>query len=189
MSQEEAEKKDELVDTGEGSTAESEVADTDATAENSWPEDDGLTDSGLLLKQEQEKYLRLYSEFENFRKRTARERIEMLQLAEKDVILSVLPLLDDFERAIKAGAPDGTDASKVLEGFELIYKKFVSAMETRGLKAMNATAQQFDVELHEAVTKIPAPTPELSGKVVDEVEKGYMLNDKVIRFAKVVVGE
>lgn len=142
-----------------------------------------------LLAEEKERYLRLYSEFDNFKKRSARERMEFLQVATKDVILSMLSVLDDMERALKASENLDGEAKKNVEGFELIYKKMLSALESRGLKAIVSMGKDFDVELHEAVTKIAAPSPDLKGKVVDELEKGYSLNDKVIRFAKVVIGE
>jgi len=140
------------------------------------------------LQVEKDKYLRLYSEFENFRRRTTKERLEWMQTASKDVILNVLPIIDDMERALKSMETANDISKTAIEGMELIYKKLYSIMEKTGLKPMNAQGQPFDPELHEAITQFPAPTPDLVGKVVDEVEKGYLLHDKVIRFAKVVVG-
>lgn len=136
---------------------------------------------------EREKYIRLYSEFENFRRRTAKERLDLIQNASKDIIESLLPVVDDMERAIKA--LQGSEENKsALEGMDLVYKKFYGILERKGLKPMVAVGETFDAEIHEAVTQFAAPSPELVGKVIDEVEKGYYLNDKVVRFAKVIVG-
>lgn len=135
---------------------------------------------------EKEKYLRLYSEFENFRRRTNKERIDLMQNASKDIVKELLPIIDDMERGIKALKDVGNDSA--IEGMELIYKKLYSTLEKKGLKPMVSVGEVFDSELHEAVTQFAAPTPEMKGKVIDEIEKGYFLNDKVLRFAKVVVG-
>jgi molecular chaperone GrpE len=143
------------------------------------------------LKQEvadlKDKYIRLYSDFENFRKRTAKEKLELLSNASEDVIKTVLPVIDDLERALKA-IGDAEENKAMREGVELVYQKFKKTLESKGLKVMVSIGAPFDVELHEAITQIPAPSEELKGKVVDEIEKGYFLNDKVIRFAKVVIG-
>ncbi len=129
--------------------------------------------------------LRLYAEFENFRRRNARERLDLLASAGEKVIKSVLPVLDDFERALKA-LGEGPER----QGLELIQHKLVAALRAEGLKPMDSTqGQRFDVERMEAITNIPAPTPDLVGCVVDELEKGYLLGDKIIRYAKVVVGQ
>lgn len=143
--------------------------------------------AGSDIQQEKEKYLRLYSEFENFRRRTTKEKLEMIQNASKDLVVDLLPLVDDFERALKAMKSSGNEAA--VEGMELIYKKMLHTLEKRGLKAMVSAGEVFDTELHEAVTQFDAPSEDLKGKVIDELEKGYYLNDKVIRFAKVVVGK
>jgi molecular chaperone GrpE len=145
------------------------------------------------LKQEvgefKDKYLRLYSEFDNFRKRSIKEKSEFLKSANKDLILSLLPVIDDLERAEKAFDPEKSQVSQLKEGYDLIFNKLRKALEKAGLQAIeNTKGQAFDVELHEAVTQFPAPSDDLKGKVVDELEKGYRLDDKVIRFAKVVVG-
>lgn len=134
-----------------------------------------------------DKYLRIYSEFDNFRKRTAKERVELLNMAGADVIKSLLPVVDDFERAIRNNEK-ATDVASVNEGINLIAQKLRSILNKSGLTPIESIGQPFDVDQHEAITNIPAPTPDLKGKVVDEVEKGYTLNGKVIRFAKVVVG-
>lgn len=133
------------------------------------------------------KYLRLYAEFDNFKRRTAKERVELLQSAGKDVIVDLLPLLDDFDRALKV-METATDVASVKEGVSLIHQKTKNILSQKGLKEMESKNMPFDVDLHEAITSVPAPTDELKGKIIDEVEKGYFLNDKVIRFAKVVVG-
>lgn len=138
------------------------------------------------VQSEKEKYLRLYSEFENFRRRTTKERLEWMQNASKDMIEAVLPVVDDMERALNALKNSGDTAAS--EGMELIFKKLYGILERKGLKPMNAKGEDFNPDLHEAVTQFAAPAPELVGKVIDEVEKGYFLNDKVLRFAKVVVG-
>lgn len=134
-----------------------------------------------------DKYIRLYAEFDNFKRRTALERRELLQTAGKDVIVSLLGVIDDFERAGKA-METATEVKAVKEGIELVHHKFKNTLEQKGLKAMDAKGQVFDADIHEAITSIPAPSDDLKGKVIDEVEKGYLLNEKVIRFAKVVVG-
>ncbi|MDF3078561.1 MAG: nucleotide exchange factor GrpE [Sphingobacteriaceae bacterium] len=138
-------------------------------------------------KEANDKYLRLYAEFDNFRRRTSKERIDLLQTAGKDVIVSMLPVIDDFERALKS-METATDVDAVKEGINLVNNKLKNILQQQGLKSMDAKGQVFDADIHEAITNIPAPTDELKGKVIDEVEKGYYLNDKVIRFAKVVVG-
>jgi molecular chaperone GrpE len=138
------------------------------------------------LKEANDKYLRLYAEFDNFRRRTTKERQEQLLTAGKDVIISMLPVLDDFERALKA-METATDVIPVKEGVALVQNKLKHILTAKGLKEMNTKGEPFDAEVHEAITNIPAGDAQ-KGKVVDELEKGYFLNDKVIRFAKVVVG-
>jgi molecular chaperone GrpE len=142
-----------------------------------------------LLAEEKDKYLRLYSEFDNFRRRSSKERIELMQTAGKDVIVQLLGVMDDFERALTLTANLESTAKASLEGMELIYKKLSSILEARGLKPIEARGKPFDVEFHEAITRFPAPSEDQKGLVIDEVEKGYTLNGHVIRFAKVVVGE
>ncbi|WP_442588502.1 nucleotide exchange factor GrpE [Pedobacter sp. AW31-3R] len=134
-----------------------------------------------------DKYLRLFAEFDNFKRRTQKERVELLQTAGKDVIISMLPVLDDFDRANKA-TENATDIAAIREGIQLVHSKLKSILSQKGLKEMESINTVFDTDNHEAITKIPAPNEELKGKVIDELEKGYTLNDKVIRFAKVVVG-
>ncbi|MBV9987505.1 MAG: nucleotide exchange factor GrpE [Chitinophagaceae bacterium] len=140
------------------------------------------------LKEQKDKYIRLMAEFDNFRRRTARERLDLIQTAGKDVIVSLLDVLDDVDRAEKQ-LQSSDDLAAQKEGVQLVFNKLRSALQSRGVKPMESLNTEFDVEKHEAITEIPAPTPELKGKVVDEVVKGYYLNDKLIRFAKVVVGK
>lgn len=134
-----------------------------------------------------EKYLRLYSEFDNYRKRTAKEKIEWIKSAGEDIFKSVLTVLDDFERAIKLNA-EATDIKAVNEGVNLIYNKLKNSLTQKGLEEMKAVGTEFNTDLHEAITNVPAPSEDLKGKVIEEMEKGYLLNGKVIRYAKVIVG-
>lgn len=138
------------------------------------------------LEESKDKYLRLFAEFDNFKKRSVKERFELMKSAAQETLSSLLPVLDDFDRA-KKSSENGTEVFS--EGMQLLYNKLFSTLEQKGLKPMDSTGNDFDSELHEAITEIPAPTPELKGKVVDTVEKGYLLNEKIIRHAKVVVGK
>jgi len=136
----------------------------------------------------EDKYLRLVAEFDNYRKRTVRERIELLALANEDLLTGILPILDDMERAVKA-MQTTDDLTAVRDGVLLIQDKLVKYLENRGLKIFDATGKELNTDEHEAVTKIPAPSAEQKGKVIDVIQHGYTLNGKVIRYAKVVVGE
>jgi len=139
------------------------------------------------IQQLNDKYLRLYAEFDNYKRRTQKERVELLQTAGKDVIVSLLPVLDDFDRALKA-METATDVAPVKEGILLVSTKLKNTLAQKGLKDVESIHKDFDTDFHEAITNVPAPNDDLRGKVIDEVEKGYTLNDNVIRFAKVVVG-
>lgn len=134
-----------------------------------------------------DKYLRLYSEFDNFRKRTAKEKIELIQTGGEDVFKSILPVMDDFERAIKSNA-ETTDVKAVNDGVNLIFHKLKSTLTNKGLEEMKSLGEVFNPDIHEAITNIPSPSEDQKGKVLDELEKGYSLNGKIIRFAKVVIG-
>src|SRR6056297_7431 len=134
------------------------------------------------------KFMRLAAEFDNFKKRTARERIDLLQNAAKDTIADLLPILDDFDRAKKL-SDDPSSEEAFSDGVELVYQKLHSTLKKKGLQSMDSDGEVFDVELHEALTEVPAPSKGMKGKVVDTIEKGYFLNDKIIRHAKVVVGK
>ncbi|WP_376749804.1 nucleotide exchange factor GrpE [Chryseobacterium culicis] len=140
-----------------------------------------------LLAEEKDRYIRLYAEFENYKKRTSKEKMEFFQYANQEMMVSMLGVLDDFERALKEIAKNGNPAD--LQGVELIYQKFKNKLAEKGLKTMEVKAgDSFDVDFHEAITQIPAPSEDLKGKIVDVIETGYTLGDKVIRFAKVVTG-
>lgn len=150
--------------------------------------DETLQKLSAELAEANDKYLRLYAEFDNFKRRTSKERMELLQTAGKEVMISLLPVLDDFERALKA-METATEINAVKEGVALVQHKLKNILNQQGLKEMEAKGKTFDADLHEAITNIPAPSEDLKGKNIDELEKGYYLNDKVIRFAKVVVGQ
>ena len=154
------------------------------------PAENVVVDPAIKLQQEldeqKDKYIRLYSEFDNFRRRTAKEKLELILSANEQLLQKLLPVADDFDRAEKS-FKDKND--KELEGFFLIANKFRKTLEQSGVKVMEINAQtEFNPDLHEAITQIPVPDAAQKGKIVDVVEKGYLLNDKVIRFAKVVVG-
>jgi molecular chaperone GrpE len=142
----------------------------------------------LQLAEANDKYLRLYAEFDNFRRRNAKERIEWIKESGKDVVQSMLPVLDDFERALKQMEPL-KDSEALKEGVKLIYQKLKSTLEQKGLRSFESVGENFNVEFHEAITEVSVEDEKLKGKVIDEIEKGYKLNDKIIRFAKVVVGK
>jgi molecular chaperone GrpE len=140
------------------------------------------------VQDQKDKYLRLYAEFDNFKRRSAKERLELMQTAGREVIQSLLDVLDDSERAEKQ-LEKAADIASVKEGVLLVFNKLRNALQSKGLKAMESIHSPFDVEKHDAITEIPAPTEDLKGKVIDEVQKGYYLGDKLIRHAKVVVGK
>ncbi|MFM7358594.1 MAG: nucleotide exchange factor GrpE [Sediminibacterium sp.] len=139
------------------------------------------------LEEQRDKYLRLMAEFDNFKRRNAKERLELIQTASKDVLVSLLDVMDDCDRAEKQ-LSGSEDLAMQKEGVLLVFNKLRSILHQKGVKVMESIHQPFDLEKHEAITEIPAPKEELKGKVIDEVMKGYYLNDKIIRFAKVVVG-
>ncbi|ULC58736.1 nucleotide exchange factor GrpE [Flaviramulus sp. BrNp1-15] len=141
------------------------------------------------LKQEKEKFLRLFAEFENYKKRTSRERIELFSTASEDVMKTLLPVLDDFERALSHIEED-KEAEELRKGVLLIYQKLINTLEQKGLKAIKVEkGDTFNADDHEAITQIPAPSDDLKGKIIDVIEKGYKLGEKVIRFPKVVIGQ
>lgn len=166
----------------ENSTAEETQTNKEPT------EEDKIESMGVKLQEINDKYLRLYSEFENYRKRTSKERIELISNASEEVIKDILPVIDDFDRALESISKiEDEQVKQTLEGVNLIYKKLYSVLERRGLKSINAKETDFNEELHEAIAQIPATTEEMKGKVIDETTKGYYLNDKVLRYSKVVV--
>lgn len=167
---------------------------TDSSSENAQSQDNVDSRDAEINKLEQQiaelrdKYLRQVADFDNFRKRTAKERLELIQTAGRDIISELLPILDDSERAEKQ-LDSAQDVSALKEGLKLVFGKLKSTLQSKGLKPMDSIGSDFNPEFHEAITEIPAPGENMKGKVIDEVEKGYYLNDKIIRFAKVVVGK
>jgi molecular chaperone GrpE len=158
---------------------------TEKQTDSEIPEDQQLKDK---IDELNDKYLRLYSEFDNYRRRTSKERIELGKTASAEIITDLLPVLDDFERAIKSTI-ESQDCNAVKEGVNLIFSKFRGILEKKGVKPIEAIGQEFNTDYHEAITYIPAPDEELKNKIVDEVEKGYLLGDKVIRYSKVIIGQ
>jgi molecular chaperone GrpE len=142
---------------------------------------------GSELAELKDKYLRLYADFDNFRRRTAKEKLDLISNANEGLLKALIPVVDDFERAMQS-IDQTDDVVSVKEGVSLIYSKLYKTLEGKGLKPMVSKGEPFNADLHESVTQFPAPTDDLKGKVIDEIEKGYYLNDKVIRFAKVIVG-
>lgn len=139
------------------------------------------------LAESKDKYLRLFSEFDNYRKRTQREKADLLKMASAELLSSLLPVLDDFDRA-SVSMENSTDIVALREGVSLIQNKFSNILKQNGLELMDSMGKVFDTDYHEAITNIPAPTEDLKGKVVDVIQKGYLLQGKVLRYAKVVVG-
>ncbi len=164
-----------------------ETNDLDTAVEQE-EDDAALTKLQGELTEQKEKYMRLFAEFDNFKRRNARERIDLIQTAGKEVITSLLETLDDADRAEKQ-MQETADADQIKKGVNLVFAKLRKTLKSKGLQQMESVGTDFDVEKHEAITEIPVPNEKQKGKVVDEIEKGYYLNDKLIRFAKVVVGK
>lgn len=166
------------------------VQETENTVEQPQEETSGKSELEIIneqLAKEKDQYLRLFAEFDNYKKRTSRERMDIFKTANKEVITSLLPVLDDFGRALTQIEKSGDDS--LHQGIELINNKLIETLRGKGLKQMEVNpGDDFNTDLHEAITQIPAPTEELKGKIVDIVETGYLLNDVVVRYAKVVVG-
>lgn len=178
----------ELKEENTTATAEEQEVKSEETTEQveEKSEEDRLREEVEDLKDQN---LRLYAEFENFRKRNARERLELSATANKEVLTALLPVLDDFQRAIKNIGETEAD-TEVAKGIQLIFSKLSETLKQKGLKPMETTTgKKFDVDFMEAITKIPAPTPDMAGKVVDEIEPGYLIGDKILRYAKVVVAD
>ncbi|GAA4237704.1 nucleotide exchange factor GrpE [Postechiella marina] len=170
----------EQVNTAQTETAEVEEQVEELTVEEKLQEE---------IKQEKDKFLRLFAEFENYKKRTSKERIELFKTASQDVMVSMLPVLDDFERAL-THIEDDKEAEELRKGVLLIYQKLITTLEQKGLSVMKVeSGDVFNADNHEAITQIPAPTDDMKGKIIDVVEKGYVLGEKVIRFPKVVIGQ
>ena len=176
INEEELINEQEAVQTEENQEVESEVVKEEPTTEE-------------LLKVEKDKFLRLFAEFENYKKRTSKERIELFKTAGQELMTSLLPIIDDFERALTHIEED-KEAEELRKGVLLIYQKLYNTLELKGLsKIETKSGDVFDAEFHEAITQIPAPSDDLKGKVIDCVEKGYKLGDKIIRYPKVVIGQ
>ena len=194
--QENTELTDEQKAQPEGDNADDKTSETDNSQDKTAANDTDTTaqdtDKGDDLQKKydelNDRYLRLMAEFDNYRKRTLKEKMDLTKYAEEDVIKGILPVVDNMERAIKS-LETATDVNAVKEGIDLIYKKFLEFLEKRGIKEIEALNKELDTDLHEAVTKFAAPSEDLKGKIIDVIEKGYYLHDKVIRYAKVVVGE
>jgi molecular chaperone GrpE len=142
----------------------------------------------IELQEQKDKFIRLYAEFDNFKRRNAKERVELIQTAGKDVIQSLLEVLDDCDRAEKQ-MQTSDDLNQIKSGIQLVFSKLRNSLQSRGLKEMKSIGESFNPDIHEAITEIPVQDPAMAGKVVDELEKGYLLNEKIIRFSKVVVGK
>lgn len=166
----------------ENREADQEVADAAVSAEDEVEKLKGE------LEKEKKEYLFLMAEFDNFRKRTLKEKSELIKNAAESAFKGLLPIVDDFERALKA-SEGSEDANAMREGMELIYKKLKKYMEQNGVKEMDPEDKEFDADKHEAISVVPVPDENQKGKILDTVEKGYMINDKVLRHAKVVVGQ
>ncbi|MBR6250402.1 MAG: nucleotide exchange factor GrpE [Bacteroidales bacterium] len=191
--QNEAEEQQKEQQTAENAAAEETAANASDNTEETPAAEETQQPSELELAQKKidelnDKYLRLSAEYDNYRKRTLKEKSDMIKSAGADILVGILPVVDDFERAL-AHMTEAQNVDSLREGVELIYKKFNEYLGKRGMTVIETEGKDFDTDIHEAITKIPAPTPEMKGKVIDCVQKGYKLNDKVVRFAKVVVGE
>ncbi len=179
----------------EEQTANEEVAQEETVMEESEEaaqtcedKEDEITLLKKMWEELNDKHLRLQAEFDNYRRRTLKEKMELTKSAGESLIVNLLPVMDDFERAM-AHVSDAKDLDSLKEGFGLIYNKFGDFLKQQNVKEIDTKDQELDTDLHEAITKIPAPSDELKGKIVDCVQKGYTLNDKVIRYSKVVMGE
>lgn len=168
-----------------------EAENKDSNEESGSEEDEQISDKEQLkedLEKEKDKFLRLFAEFENYKRRTSKERVEMFKTANQDVVTAMLPVLDDFDRALSE--INKAKDKNLLKGVELIYNKFKETLRAKGLELMEVKeGDTFDADLHEAITQIPAPSEKLKGKIVDVVEKGYKLGDRIIRYPKVVTGK
>jgi molecular chaperone GrpE len=166
----------------------SKEKDSNSKKANKQKDSEKIKELEEVIDQKNDQFIRLQAEFDNYRKRTLKEKMELTKSAGESLLVNILPLVDDFERALDSMKESKKD-DPVKQGLDLIYKRFIDFLNQNGVKEIEAAGQEFDTDLHEAITKIPAPSEELKGKIVDVVQKGYMLNDKVIRYAKVVIGE
>lgn len=160
---------------------------TDEVPEEEKPEEEEKS-SEEIIQELKEKYIRLSADFDNYRKRTLKEKMDLIKLAGEDILLKLLPVMDDFDRALQT-MEKATDCNAMKEGIDLIHNKLKDFLSSNGIKEIDALHEEFNTDLHEAVTQVTAPSKKMKGKVVDVVEKGYFLHDKVIRYSKVVIGE
>ena len=193
MMSEETENKEAMTDQNESvnDTANAEQTENLVTEETTSATEPELSEEEKMRKEVadwKDKYTRLFAEFDNYRKRSIKERSDIISSAAGDVIKEIIPVLDDFDRAVKANEVT-EDIAIIKEGFVLIHNKMYKRLEAKGLKPIDATGKPFDTDYHEAITSTPAPTEDMKGKVVDEVEKGYLLHERVLRFSKVVIGQ
>ena len=185
MNEETVNEVEETVETAENETA-NEANEQEQPVEMT-PEE-RIASLEAQLEKEKKEYVFLMAEFDNFRKRTLKDKAEIIKNGAESAMRNILPIIDDFDRALQATATS-EDVAAVREGVELIYNKFIKYLESNGVKEMTTTGETFDADLHEAVTTFPAPSEDLKGKIIDTVQKGYSINDKVLRHAKVVVGQ
>ncbi|MEL6123388.1 MAG: nucleotide exchange factor GrpE [Bacteroidota bacterium] len=182
----------EIMDQEQGIDIDENNAEVDSSAEEHEEESEASESQIIQLEKElseaKDKYIRLYAEFDNYKKRTVKERVDLISNAGREMITALLPVLDDFDRA-KKSADDDSSQEVFSEGVSLVYNKLHGLMKSKGVEVMQSTGETFDPELHEAITEIPAPSEEMKGKIIDTIENGYTLNDKIIRHAKVVVGK
>ncbi len=180
----------ESTENGQAEAAEQEVLEQENVEAGELSEENETeeSDDSSELQEMKDKYIRLLAEFENYKKRTFKEKLDTINTASRDTMLAILPVLDDFDRAKQVSEDESTTES-FTEGVELVYQKLHSTLKAKGLVAMESTGQPFDSELHEALTEIPAPSEAEKGLIIDTIEKGYTLNDTIIRHAKVVVGK
>jgi molecular chaperone GrpE len=177
----------------QASVEEQETSNNTDNLSNEVNQEEGNTDDALVLEQQKyaqlhDSYIRIHAEFDNYRRRTAKEKSDLISFGNKDLLLQILPVMDDYERAVNM-AQTSEDKDAIIEGFMLIYSKFQNTLQSIGVKPIEAKGEVFDTELHEAITTIPSPTPDLKGKVVDDVKKGYTLHNNILRHSQVVVGE
>lgn len=167
---------------------EEENVENEAENEDLQEESTEENDKDSQIAELKDKYLRLAAEFENYKRRTVKEKLNMMGTANRDTLSALLPVLDDFDRA-KKNAEDENSAEPFSEGVMMVYNKLFNTLQQKGMKPMESNGEEFDPELHEAITEIPAPSEDMKGKVIDTVEKGYYLKDAILRYAKVVVGK
>ena len=181
-------KEKEIEKTSKATSKKAKTAKAKSTTKKKPADNKELDKLKTQLNEINDKYLRLSAEYDNYRKRTLKEKMELTKTGGENILINILPVVDDFDRAMKS-MENVTDCNAMKEGIELIYNKFIEFLKSRGVKEIEAINKEFNTDIHEAITKIPAPNKKLKGKVVDVIEKGYYLYDKVMRYSKVVIGE